>query len=102
MNLVIDGNLTYPPSEISCVRDVTLYTAVWTEFEVLVEIDKQYRDHLWNHLKSRGVWDYVEDIISLGREPGLRLSDQPKSNIQVNAIRCENLNYILNRLRGFG
>ena len=36
MNLLIDGNLTYAPSEITCVRDVTLYSAVWTEYEVLI------------------------------------------------------------------
>ena len=102
MNLIIDGNLTYPPSEISCVRDVTLYSTVWGQFNVLVEIEKQYRDNVWKHLKTYGAYDYVKDIISIDREPGFRISDRKRSNIMVNKITCDNLNYIINRLRVFG
>ena len=102
MNLVIDGNLTYPPSEISCVRDVTLYSMIWTEFTVLIEIFPEYKDHVWRHLKSRGAMDYVEDIISPAEERGLKISDQPRSNIRVNSIRCDNLSFIIDRLRRFG
>lgn len=102
MNLVIDGNLTYPPSEISCVRDVTLYSVVWSKFNVLIEICPTYKDHVWRHLKSRGAMDYVDDIISPGREHGLKISDQPKSHIRVNYISCDNLNFIIDRLRRFG
>ena len=102
MNLVIDGNLTYPPSEISCVRDITLFSVTWTPFTVLVEIEPQYKDHLWQHLKSFGAWDYFEDIVEPRKECGLILSDKPKSNIHVNYIRCENLPFIIERLKGFG
>ena len=102
MNLVIDGNLTYPPSEISCVRDITLFSVTFTPFTVLVEIESEFKDDLWNHLKSFGAWDYFEDIISPAKEPGLILSDKPRSNIRVNYITCDNLPYILNRLKGFG
>lgn len=102
MNLLVDGNLTYPPSEISCVRDLTLFSVTWTEFTVLIEIKSEYKDHVWKHLKSHGAWDYFEDIVSPCREHGLKLSDQPASNIRVDYIRCENLNFILSRLKGFG
>jgi hypothetical protein len=102
MNLIIDGNLTYPPSEISCVRDVTLYSTVWTEFDVLIEIERQHRDHVWKHLRMLGAYDYIEDIVSIDREPGLKISDRPRSNIVVTKITCENLNFILSRIRRFG
>lgn len=102
MNLIIDGNLTYPPSEISCVRDITLYGTVWGEYTVLVEIEKQYRDHVWKHLKSYGAYDYIEAIVSVDREPGLKISDKPRSNIKVTKIVCENLNQIITSLRRFG
>jgi hypothetical protein len=102
MNLLIDGNLTYPPSEISCVRDITLYSTVWSEFTVLVEIDKMYRDQLWAHLKTYGAYDYIEAIVSPDREHGLRISDRRGSNIKVDSITCDNLNFIINSLRGFG
>lgn len=102
MNLIIDGNLTYPPSEISCVRDVTLYSTIWGEFTVLVEIEKQFRDHVWRHLKTFGAYDYVEAIVSVDREPGFRISDRDRSNIMVDKITCENLSYIIQRLQAFG
>lgn len=102
MNLVIDGNLTYPPSEISCVRDVTLYSTIWGEFTVLVEIEREFRDHLWYHLKSYGAYDYVEAIVAPGRESGFRISDQPKSNILVDRITAETLPAIISTLRRFG
>lgn len=102
MNLIIDGNLTYPPSEISCVRDVTLFSTVWTEFEVLVEIDRLYRDQVWKHLKRYGAYDYIQAIVSPDKEHGLKISDQPRSTIYVDKISCENLDYIINRLRSFG
>ena len=101
MNLKIDGHLTYPPSEISCVRDITLYGTVWGEYTVLVEIERQYRDHVWKHLKEYGAYDYIEAIVSIDREPGLKISDEPDSNICVKYISCDNLSYIINRLKRF-
>lgn len=102
MNLVIDGHLTYPPSEVACVRDITLFTAIWTEFTVLVEMSPKYKDHLWRHLKGRGAMDYIEDIVEPLSVHGLRISDEPGSNIKINHITCENLNFIISRLRSFG
>lgn len=102
MNLVIDGNLTYPPSEISCVRDITLYSTIWGEFCVLVEIDRMYRDDLWKHLKSYGAYDYIEAIVSPGREPGFLISDTPGSNYMVDKITCETLPGIITTLKRFG
>lgn len=101
MNLVIDGNITYPPSEISCVRDVTLYSVVWSDYDVLVTIMPEYKDHLWYYLRSTGTMDYVEDIIAPDQEPGVKISDDPDSNICVKFIGCENLSYIISRLKRF-
>lgn len=102
MNLVIDGNLTFPPSEISCVRDVTLYSTIWGEFCVLVEIEKRYRDQVWKHLKSYGAYDYIEAIVQPGREHGFRISDAPRSNLIVDKITCETLPDIISAIRRFG
>ena len=102
MNLVIDGNLTYPPSEIMCVRDVTLYSTIWGDFSVLLEIERCYRDQLWKHLKSCGAYDYVEAIVTPYREPGFRISDQRPSNLMVDRITCETLPRIIQSIRRFG
>lgn len=99
MNLIIDGNITYPPSEISCVRDITLYCNVWKDLSVLVQIEREYKDQVWKHLKIHGAFDFVEDIISRSsKESGVVISDQPRANIYVEYIRCENLNRILNQI----
>lgn len=102
MNLVIDGNLTYPPSEISCFRDVTLYSTIWGDFSVLVEMERQYRDQVWYHLKSHGAYDYVEAIITPDKEPGYRIGDRPGCNITVDKITCENVSHIITCLHQFG
>ena len=102
MNLIIDGNLAFPPSEISCVRDVTLYSTVWADLSVLIEIEREYRDQVWKHLREYGAYDYVQAIVAIDREPGLKISDRPYSNICVTKITCENLNYIINRIKRFG
>lgn len=102
MNLVIDGNLSYVPSEISCFRDITLYSTIWGEFDVLVEIDREYRDHVWYHLKSHGAYDYVEAIVSVGREPGYKIGDRPGCNLKVDKITCENVSSIITCLNRFG
>ena len=102
MNLLIDGNLTYAPSEITCVRDVTLYSAVWTEYEVLIEIATEFKDHVWNHLLRHGAMDFVQDIVEIDTEHGLIISDRQSSNIQVDRITCDNLNHIITRLSQFG
>jgi hypothetical protein len=102
MNLVIDGNLAYPPSEISCVRDVTLYSSIWGEFCVLLEIEREYRDQLWYHMKQYGAYDYVQAIVSPGKEHGFRIGDQPKSNILVDKITCETLPKIISVIQNFG
>jgi len=102
MNLIIDGHLTYPPSEISCVRDVTLYSTIWGEFTVLIEIEREFRDHVWKHLKSYGAYDYVQAIVSIDREPGFKIADRPGANVSVPKITCDNLNQIITRLSRFG
>lgn len=102
MNILLDGNLIFPPSEIMCVRDVTLYSTIWGRFTVLVEIEKTYTDQVWKRMKSRGAFDYVEDIVDVNEEHGLIISDRKRSNIRVSKICCENLSSIIDRLRYFG
>lgn len=102
MNILLDGNLVFPPSEIMCVRDITLYSTIWGDYTVLVEIEKQYTDQVWYRLKSKGAFDYVEDIVDVDQEHGLLISDRKRSNIRVTKICCENLDQIISRLKRFG
>lgn len=102
MNILLDGNLAFPPSEIMCVRDVTLYSAIWGDFDVLIEIERVHTDQVYRYLKSMGAMDYVEQIVDVDEEHGLTISDRSRSNIRVSKICCENINNIIMRLKHFG
>ena len=98
MNLIIDAELTEPPSEVSVFRDVTLYSTMFLEMIVLLSCEKGMRDLYWYWLKNRGAFDFVEDIINYeSNESGITMS--PKDAIiQIKHLRVENLNYVVNRL----
>lgn len=98
MNLVIDGNLVYPPSELSCIRDITLYSAMYSDMTVIVQIWPELKDDVWRRLKAAGAMDFVYEITDPQVE-GIVISDARRSNIMVNQITCDNLHSILNRLR---
>ena len=50
MNLLIDGSILPPPTEITCFRDVTLYGSVFCSLDVLIEFESEYdiRKYLLN------------------------------------------------------
>ena len=98
MNLVIDGNLGYPPSELSCIRDITLYSSIYSDLTIVVQIWPELKDDVWFRLKAAGAMDYVYEITDPEID-GIVISDAKGSNIRVDEITCENLSSILNRLR---
>ena len=98
MNLVIDGNLVYPPSELSCIRDITLYSSIYSDLTIVVQIWPEFKDDVWFRLKAAGAMDYVYEITDPEID-GIVISDAKGSNIRVDEITCENLSGILNRLR---
>ena len=98
MNLVIDGNLVYPPSELSCIRDITLYSSIYSDLTIVVQIWPELKDEVWVRLKSAGAMDFVYEITD-PQVDGIVISDAMGSNIRVDEITCENLSSIMNRLR---
>ena len=102
VKLLIDGNLAFPPSEISCFRDITLYGIVFTRFEdILIEIDRQYKDQCWYWLKQNGAFDYIDDILDFNVERGVTISDRRRSNIRVSKIWAGNINLIVRSLKRY-
>ena len=98
MKLLIDGKLALPPSSVSCFRDVTLYSSVFGEFEVLVESKKKNRDQVWSFLKQQRALDFVDDFVRPAQEHGVSLSYKRGCNICVTRITANNLEFIINRL----
>ena len=55
-NLIVDADLTEPPSETAVFRDVTLYAKVFLNHDVLIECDRDVVDLYWYWLKRRGAF----------------------------------------------
>ena len=100
MLLIIDAELSAPPSSVSCFRDVTLYGNCFLKSDVLMECRQSEKDIYWKWLKSRGAFDFIEDIVRPNEEKGFLIKEKG-GNLQVDRINESNLNFILSRLRLF-
>ena len=102
MNLLIDGKLTLPPSEVSCFRDVTLYGSVFGKFNILIDPRQIQKDMVWMWLKQNGAHDFVDYILSSKDfETGIKLSSRKTCNICVTSITADNLSFIISRLKQY-
>ena len=100
MLIIIDAELSAPPSSVSCFRDVTLYSNCFLNADVLMECRQDEKDLYWKWLKSRGAFDFIEDIVRPYEERGFLIKNK-RGNLVVDRIIESNLNFILNRLRLF-
>ena len=96
-NLIVDADLTEPPSETSVFRDVTLYAKTFLDHDVLIECERDVVDLYWYWLKKRGAFDFVDDFIDIGVEFGIRLNTRGGS-IVVKRLSAETLGFVINRL----
>jgi hypothetical protein len=96
--LLIDSLLTEPPSEVTIFRDITLYANTFKGMRVVIEADEEARDIYFAWLKSRGAFDFVEDIVEYESERGKSIRymySDLKSNLKVRSIGYHNFNKIL-------
>lgn len=89
MNLIIDGDLTAPPSSISCFRDVSLYAKCFLNLNVLVECEKDLIDFYWYWLKDNASYDFVDAMIYINEESGFKIACDG-GNFNVRKIDYEN------------
>ena len=98
MNLVIDGNVLLPPTEIACFRDITLYGSVFCKLDILIEFPD--KDLIWNFLKISSAHDFISAVVAPGEEHGTRISNNRGScNICVGSINYDNTSFIISRLQ---
>lgn len=102
MPLIIRDQLVFPPTSLSCFRDLTLYCNVFLKSVILIEAPDP--DPPWYYLKGLGGMDFVEDIVPLGREDGVRLDIEPNfpNSVITDRIEAENLHRLIARLRFAG
>ncbi len=98
MNLIIDADLTNPPSEISVFRDITLYSKVYLDLDVLLECESSDKDIYYYWLKNRGAFDYVDDFVGAEQEKGLTIRSS-NATITIKYLRVEELNKVIYLLK---
>ena len=98
MNLIIESHLSAPPSDVSCFRDVTLYSKTRIFEDILLHCDYGMRSFYWKWLKAHGAHDFISQLIrDHEREPGFRIS-QKKGNLNIKKIHAFNLGSIISVL----
>lgn len=98
MNVIIDADLTNPPSEVAVFRDITMYCKVFCDYDVLLECMNEMRDMYWYWLKRRGAFDFVDDFVSINEERGISIRPK-RGTITVKCLRVEELNKVIYLLK---
>ncbi len=103
MNLIIVSHLSSdPPSEGLYFRFLTMIAKKDLNYSVVLESEKENVDMYYKFLKSRGWFDFVDDIIlPEWSEEGVRIDNQISYplTIQTPYIRCENTPHLLGQLK---
>ena len=73
MNLLISGELTAPPSEVSAFRNLTLYATTFKNLDCLVEVQPSEIDYYYHWLKDKYALDFVRQLVYVGEETGFKL-----------------------------
>lgn len=93
MNFIVHAPLSEPPSEALPFRYVLCCAKLDCDMEVLLECDWPTRDLYWKFMKSRGMFDFISDIINPMEERGLRLDTKVRNKqmtVVAKYIRIEN------------
>lgn len=97
MQIIINAQLVNPPSSVTCFRTLTMIAHVFCNHSVILETDFE-KDSYYTFLKKYGAMDFVDDILQIGEETGLRFDTEPRfapSHI-LDRIDHYNLNQCLN------
>lgn len=95
--VIIESTLTAPPSEVCLFRDITLFSRIFLQENVVLECEKEEIDFYYKWLKDKAAWDYVEDFIKPNTETGFSIRKK-NANICVEKIIYENFNLIIQAL----
>ena len=98
--LIVDAELTAPPSEVTLFRDITLFSHIFLEKTTVIECRRDERDFYYKWLKNRCAWDYVKDFVEPMKEEGFSIRKK-RGNIIVQKIDYNNINYIIRVIKTY-
>ena len=99
MLIILDAELSDPPSSRTCFRDVTLYANIFAESDVVVECSPWTVDFYWKWLKQGGAMDFVDDIVKFGEEEGLSIRRESGGNLNLERLDEVSLSRVISLLR---
>jgi len=90
MNLLISGELTAPPSEVSAFRTLTLYATTIKKLDCLVEVQHGEIDFYYKWLKEKYAMDFIQQFVTIGEVSGFRLN-----HTKIKKLTYNNLNDLI-------
>ena len=101
MNLIIHAGLSEPPTETLPFRYVTSVSKCDYKLDVLLESEQEMKDMYWSFLNKRGMFDYIQDIVTpREKENGIRIDfefNYPKT-VVTQKIILENQEELLKHI----
>ena len=98
MDLIVDGTLTAPPSQVCCFRDITLYVKCFLHKRVFIECKKDEIDLYWHWLKNNNAYDFVDGIVKSDEVIGFKIGPRRRSNLKIEAIDYYNQSFVLKNI----
>ncbi len=86
MLIILDAELSDPPSSRTCFRDVTLYASLFKKSDVLVECSPHTIDFYWDWLKQGGAMDFVSQLIRFGETQGYTIRRQCGGSLNLDKL----------------
>lgn len=95
MNLIINADLSNPPSLRVSLREFTFFAHLVCGYSIILETDND-KDLYYNYLRGIAL-DFIEDITRVGEEEGLRIEHEPtySPSIIVDRITPETMGFLL-------
>lgn len=95
MILIINAELSNPPSSRISLRELTFFATMWKNYDVILETNEQ-KDFYYRYLKGIAL-DFIQDITRVGEEKGLRVEHEPtfSPSILVDRINPDTMKYLL-------
>lgn len=98
--LIIRDELINPPTHLYSIRDLTLYVSTFMDFDVILESND--KDLYWYYLKQNYCHDFIDDVVYIGEEEGIRLDIERNYNLTIVTDRIvpENFHEIIGKIKG--
>ena len=102
MNLLVHAPLCEPPTESLPFRYVLSCAKIDCNASVLLECEQGTEDMYWQFMRSRGMFDFISDIVWPLQEKGVSLDIEirrQRATILAKYVRFENQIEIVNQMK---